>query len=71
MSEVHSQSHCYYRQTSANAHLSTTATFIRPGGQKIRILTLVKTSLQRPLSSVLKLAIGGHCRGFNCNSLAQ
>ena len=48
MSEVHLQSHCYYTRSSANAHLSTTATFIRPSGQKIHTLTLVKTSLQWP-----------------------
>ena len=34
-----------------------TATFFRTGGQKIHTLILVKTSLQRPLPSVPKVAV--------------
>lgn len=50
-----------YSRTFANGHHSTSATFIRPGRQKIHTLTLVLTSPQRqpPYSghSVPKVAI--------------
>ena len=37
-----------YSRTFANGHHSTSATFIRPGRQKIHTLTLVLASPQRP-----------------------
>ena len=50
-------------KTSANGHLSTTVTFFRPSKQKFHTLTLLfQTSLQRPLSSVAKVA----GERFNC-----
>ena len=55
-----------YSRTFANGHHSSSATFIRPGRQKIHTLTVVLTSPQRPLSFVAKVAF---VERFNCNHL--
>ena len=57
-----------YSRTSANGHLSTKATFLRPGGQKDHTLTLV---LNLSTAATFFCPQGGCCREVQLYRLRQ
>ena len=57
-----------YSRISANRHLSTTATYFRPGGQKIHTLTLV---LNLSTAVTFFCPQGGCCREVQLYQLRQ